>query len=85
MRISGAAIFARSSSPADAVQPLVDDYAIPYAQVTCLASNFGDCSGDFMTQDLRLNSERDRKAAFIRVVVGVSGKYVRVSAAKADR
>src|SRR5437868_3114800 len=86
MTISRAAITAKNFTPAaDAVQPLVHYNAIAFTQVVDRATHLLDDAGDFVAEDLRLQSERNRLTILVRVVVGVTSKDVQVGATKTNR
>src|SRR6266850_4561873 len=77
MRITSAAVFANRLAPrAHAVQPLIDDDVITNFKVAYFASLVHHIAIDLVTQNLWLDIKRDRLAALINIIVGVSREDV---------
>src|SRR6185503_2325856 len=56
------------ASTADAIQTLIDHDAVAFTQIADCTSNLFDDAGDFMAENLWLQSKRDRLAVLVRVV-----------------
>jgi hypothetical protein len=86
MAILSATVLTKNlAPPADAIQSLVHYNAISLAQIFHRATNLFHNAGDFMTENLRLQGKRYRRAVFICVVVCVASEDVCVGATDAHR
>jgi hypothetical protein len=85
MTVLGATVLTKNLAPAaDAIQSLVHYNAIAFAQIFDRITNLFDDASDFMTENLRLQRKRYRRAVLIRVVVCMARKDVCVGSADAD-
>src|SRR5215212_6779504 len=83
MTVLSAAVLAKNLTPAtNAIQSLIDNNSISFTQILNRVAHLLDDTGDFMSQDLRLQNKRYRLTVLIGVVVCVARKDVHVGAAK---
>src|SRR6476659_3105493 len=83
--VASAAIFTQHfTTTTDAIQALIDHDAIAFAQIAHPTAELLDNAGNLVTENLWLQSERDRLAILVCVVVCVAREDVNVSAAKPD-
>src|ERR1044072_2429237 len=83
--VLSATIITQNFAPAtDTIQTLVHYHTIAFAQIRNRAAGLLDNAGDLVSENLRLQSKRNRLSVFIRVVVCMPGEDVYVSSAETD-